>query len=104
MKKKFNIKGLLEKPWVKNIAAPIAEGIVQSLPGGNAVTKAGAAIIKVVSNIKNKDAAADLPKSSDWMKYVVEVVGLIAIIYLFKTHVITIADVKELFWLFGLVD
>lgn len=95
------IKLLLQKPFVKNVIVPLAEGLIQAVPLGNAISKIVPAVAKVISNVTAKKVV-ETPKKVEWFKYAVEIVGIVGIVLLFKWHIITVADLKVILTLVGL--
>lgn len=97
MKKKLNIAGFLNKPWVKNIAAPIVRGALQTIPGGGIVVQATRNITHELGNRDNVTVAINDGKPPhSYLSIAIQVVGIASIIYAFYTKAITVEQVLSL--------
>ena len=90
MKKKINISGFLNKPWVKNIVSPLIRGAVQTLPGGGIAVQAMRNITHEMNPVKEGEPP------HNYLSIAVQIAGIVAILWAFYTKSITIEQVLSL--------
>ena len=98
---KLNLKGLLQKPFVKNVLAPVVRGVVKQIPF------VGTPLMEVISNLTGpkvitvtgtdgKPMNVELPKKHNWVSIIVQSVLAVCVVYAFYTKAITIQEVVAL--------
>lgn len=88
--KKLNLKGLLDKPFVKNILAPVLRGSIQTLPFGGVAVQA----MRNIKHELNEDKEGGAPHN--YVSMAIQFVGLALITYAFISKQLTIEQVLSL--------
>jgi len=83
------IKKLLQKPFVKNIVAPVVRGALKTVPGGGIA-------VEVVNNYLHEKTEEAPVKPHNYLSIAVQVIGIAAIVWAFYTKAITIEQLLSL--------
>lgn len=86
------IKSFLQKPFIKNIIAPVVRGALQTIPGGGVIVQAG----RNISHELNAEKEPGTQRPHNYLSIAVQVIGVACVVYAFTTKAITIEQVLEL--------